>query len=147
MRRKLASVLLLLPLAAAGCSAFNRPPTPGRPEVAVRQLTPLFFGSSYSAPVTIGVGIRNPSREPIVVRRVRLEPGPGMNEYSVQSTERQINESLAPGEAKAVNINMTAVTNVPRLHSVEKLSLRAFIEFDREGQRYREIYMFRQVYE
>lgn len=143
MRRLLVPLVFL----AAACAAMNRPPTPGRPDVAVRQLSPIFFGSGYSAPVTIGVAIRNPSNAPILVKRVRLEAGPGMIEYSVRPSDRLINETLAPGEAKAVQINMTAYTNIARLHSVESLALRAFVEFQREGERFREIYIFRQVSE
>jgi len=121
--------------------------TPDRPEVAVRQLNPIFFGSGYQAPVTIGVAIRNPSKETIVITRVRLDAGPGMIEYSVRPAERIINETLAPEEAAATQINMTAWTNIARLHSVEPLALRAFVEFERAGQHYREIYLFRQVSE
>jgi hypothetical protein len=142
MRRSILSFLLL----AAACSMGTQPAA-DRPEVAVRQLSPIFFGSGYSAPVTIGVAIRNPAKEAILVRRVRLEAGPGMIEYSVRPGERLINEALAPGEAKAVQINMTAYTNIARLHSVERLALRVFLEFEREGTKRREIYMFRQVSE
>lgn len=119
--------------------------TPDRPEVVVRQMNPLFFGSGYQAPVTIGVAILNPAKEPIVIRRIRLETGPGMIEYRVQPAERLLNQTLAPDESMETHVNMTATTGRARLQTVEPLSLRGYLEFERGGEDFREIYHFRMV--
>lgn len=119
--------------------------TPDRPEVAVRQMNPLFFGSGYQAPVTIGVAVRNPSKETILIRRIRLESGPGMIEYSVRPAERIMNQRLAPEESLETHINMTAIAGQTRLQTVEPLALRGYVEFERAGKDYREIYHFRMV--
>lgn len=138
--------ICLLAFVLAACSSSQQL-SPDRPEVAVRQLNPLFFGSGYTAPVTIGVAIRNPAKDPIVVRRIRLETGPGMIEYGVRPAERLLNETLAPDQALETHVNMTATTGRSRLQTVEPLSLRAYVEFERAGQDYREIYHFRVVSE
>ena len=119
--------------------------TPDRPEVAVRQMNPLFFGSGYQAPVTIGVAVRNPSKDPILIRRIRLESGPGMIEYSVRPAERIMNETLGPDQELETHINMTATTGKSRLQTVEPLALRGYVEFERAGTDFREIYHFRMV--
>lgn len=132
-------VLALVFLTA--CSSLNKPPTPGRPEVDLFQQSPIFFGSSSTAPLNLSVTIRNPSKEPIVVRRIRLTAGMGMTQYSVLASERLFRETIAPGESKELNITATAYTDRVRLNPTEPLSLRTFVDYDAGGRRHQELYL------
>jgi hypothetical protein len=137
MRRPLLPLLLLL---AVACASANRPSTPGRPEIGVRQLGSLFFGSGSTSPITFEVGIRNVAAEPIKIVRVRLEASPSMAQYTTYPVERVFNETLAPGETKAVSLVATARTLTR--NPTEPLSMRAFIDYESGGTRHRELYMF-----
>jgi len=139
MRRLLIPLLLV----AAACASMNRPDTPGRPEVGVRQLGTLFFGSGSTSPVTFEVGVRNAAAEPIQLLRVRLESSPSMAQYSTNPVERVLNETLAPGQVKSISLTATARTLTR--NPTEPLSMRAFVEYSSGGTRHRELYTFRDV--
>jgi hypothetical protein len=134
--RKLVLALAFL----TACSSLNKPPTPGRPEVDIFQQTPMFFGSGSQAPLNLAVTIRNPAKEPIVVRRIRISEAMGMAQYTVRPAERMVREPLAPGESKELNITATAYTNIRRLNTTEPLSLRAIVEYESGGKRHQELY-------
>jgi len=123
------------------CSSMNQPPTPGRPEVEIFQQNPLFFGSANQSVLNLEVTIRNPAKEPIVVRRVRLTAGLGMTQYSVYPAERRVVETIAPGESKVVYVAATAYTNISRLTATEPLGLRAILDYDSGGKRHQELYV------
>jgi len=137
MRRFVLPLLLLL---AAACASANRPSTPGRPEVAIRQLGSLFFGSGSTAPITFEVMVQNVARDPIQLLRVRVESSPGMAQYSTSPVERVFNQTLAPGETKSVSLVATARTLTR--NPTEPLSMRAFVEYSSGGTRHRELYTF-----
>ena len=137
MRRLLLPLLLLL---AAGCASANRPSTPGRPEVGIRQMGSLFFGSGSTSPISIEVGLRNVAAEPIQILRIRLEASPSMAQYTTYPVERVFNQTLAPGETKAVSLVATARTTTR--NPTEPLSMRAFVEYSSGGTRHRELYTF-----
>jgi hypothetical protein len=135
--------LLVLPLAflAVACGSASRQPTEGRPAIRIRQTAPLFFGSAFSTPLSIELTIANVAKEPIRVRRVRLQPGPAMTQYSVYPASRIINEVIQPGETAQVNVAMTAYTNIRRLQPTEPLGLRAFLDYEAGGKRFQELYI------
>lgn len=133
--------LLLLP----ACKTMNKPPTPGRPLVDVSQASALFFGSGTTAPLNLTVDIKNPAKEPIVVRRIRVQPGPGMTQYSMYPTERMLNQTIAPGETKEINLTATAFTQYSRLDPTEPLGVRTILDYDTGGKRHQELYIIMNV--
>jgi len=129
---------LLLVLATAGCASSGRPANISAPEIAVQQSGSIFFGSSQTAPVSIDVAVRNTSNVPLRLRNVRIDAA-GMSQYSIYPTERIVNEALAPGETRVISLFATAVTNRTRLNVTEPLSVRATVELEHEGKRFREV--------
>jgi hypothetical protein len=123
------------------CSSLNKPPTPGRPEVELFQQTALFFGSSSTAPLNLSVTIRNPAKEPIVIRRIRVTAGMGMTQYSVRPAERLFRETIGPGESKELQITATAYTDRNRLTPTEPLGLRTLVDYESGGKRHQELYV------
>jgi uncharacterized membrane protein YdfJ with MMPL/SSD domain len=136
--RYLLSLAILL---AAACSSSSHPPTVGRPSVDVHQASALFFGSGQTAPLNLIVDVSNPAREPILLRRVRIQAGMGMTQYSVYPTERTVHETIAPGETKSVNLTATAFTDRTRLEPNEPLALRTILDYDVAGKRHQELYV------
>ncbi|HEX7155344.1 MAG TPA: hypothetical protein VF618_28010 [Thermoanaerobaculia bacterium] len=129
--------LALLVLVAAGCASSSRPASVSAPEIAV-QAGSIFFGSSYSAPLTLDVAVRNTANVPLRLRNVRIDAS-GMSQYTIAPVERIVNQTLAPGETKVVSLFATAYTNRARLNVTEPLSVRALVELDYNGQRFREV--------
>jgi len=137
---------LLLPLFFfAACSSVTQPPTKDRPLLEVRQASGLFFGSSQTAPLNLEVGIGNPAKEPIVVRRVRIQAGPGMVQFSIYPAERTVRETIPPGEARVVSVTATAYTNQTRLDPTEPLGVRATVDYEVGGKRHQELYVLLNV--
>jgi hypothetical protein len=134
-------VLLTLALAACGSTSTSRPKSIPQPDLDARITHDVFFGSMSSAPVTIAVSVRNRGTVPISVRKIELD-SPGMAQWGVIRTTKYYNEVVAAGEEKPILVVATAVTNVSR--PSEPLQLRAIVEFEAEGTRWREILMARQ---
>lgn len=132
--------LLVLLVATLALACASRPQTPGRPEVTLLQQGDLFFGGAGRSDLHIDVVVRNVAKAPIVVRRVRLNAGPGA-QYRVEPAERTVHREIAPGETGIVSLAMTASTDIANLDASEPLTLRAMVEFERGGRRYREIYI------
>ncbi|HKR62592.1 MAG TPA: hypothetical protein VJZ00_02575 [Thermoanaerobaculia bacterium] len=139
--RLLPAALLLL----AACAAANQPPAPGRPSIDVRQQTALFFGSSQTAPLNLDFDITNTAKEPILIKRIRVQAGPGMMQYSVYPAERYVNETIAPGETKTIYVTATAYTDRTRLDATEPLGLRTTLDYESEGKRHQELYVLLNV--
>jgi len=140
--RKLFPLLLL---AAVACSSTAAKESPGKPALQIVQTAPLFFGSGYSAPLNVNVNIANVAKEPIRVRRVRLEPGGGQNQYNIYPHSRIVSEEVQPGETKTLYIALTAYTNITRLQPNEPLGMRAIIDYEFGGKRYQGYYIFLQI--
>lgn len=135
--RKLLVALAFL----TACSSMNQPPTPGRPVVDVYQQSAIFFGSGGSAPLNLAVTITNPSKEVIVVRRIRVTEGMGMTQYRVGQAERIVRETIAPGESAQVLVTTTAYTDRTRLTPTEPLGLRTLVDYESGGKRHQELYV------
>ena len=143
MRRPLVALVALL--AACSTSSSDTPSFP-RPTVEVRQLGPIFFGSGFSAPVTIEVQVTNKANVPIRVREIELS-SPSMSEYALARTRRTLLETLGPGETRSITVPATAVTNYSRLTPTEPLSLRTIVLFEAEGKNYREVDHHNNIYQ
>lgn len=135
-------LLVLAVLSSLACA--SRPQTPGRPEVTLLQQGDLLFGNAGRTDVHVDVAVRNVAAVPIVVRRVRLNAGPGM-QYRVSPAERTVHREIASGETGIVSLTMEAFTDESQLDPTEPLMLRAMVEFERDGKRFREIYTARPI--
>jgi hypothetical protein len=133
--------IVLLALLAVTCSTSTTPPTtPGRPDIGFRIKSPIFFGSAGTAPINVELEIQNVAKVPVELRRVAIRPGPGMTQYSVEPYERTLAVTIAPGEIKTFDVPLSGYTNAGRLQVIEPLALRAFLDFDMGGKRFREMY-------
>jgi len=144
MRVKCLPLFLLLAL-AVGCSSSGAKESPGKPALRIAQSAPLFFGSGFSAPLNVNVDISNVAKEPIRVRRVRLEPGGGQNQYNIYPHSRIVSETIQPGETKTLYVALTAYTDIRRLQPTEPLGMRAIIDYEFGGTRYQGYYIFLQI--
>jgi hypothetical protein len=141
MRRTL-SILLLLTLACASTQS-KRPANIPQPDMDVRMVNPLFFGSGNEAHATIEVVVKNRAAVPIIVRRIELD-SPGMGQYTLLRSVRDYRETIAAGETKSLTTFATAIAQTTR-QPTEPLALRAIVEFVApEGTVWREILMLRQ---
>jgi hypothetical protein len=145
-RLALVSLVLIAVACGSGGGGGSSNAAPGRPELQILQKSPLFFGSGRTAPLTLEVFFTNRTPEPVVVRRVRVEPW-SMTQYAIYPAERLFKETVAPGETRSVLLNATAYTNLSRLRATEPLSVRATLDYDYQGKRYRALYIDRAVAE
>jgi hypothetical protein len=128
----------------AGCSGAGgvsgRPKTIPQPDLRAELAHELFFGSSSSAPATVNVRVLNRASVPIAVRKIEID-SPGMGQWGLIRTTRYFNEAVDPGTEETISVVATAVTSVYR--PTEPLQIRAIIEFEAAGTRWREILMMR----
>lgn len=139
--RKTLSFLLLLAI-ACGTTPARRPEGMPQPDIEANLVNPLFFGSTTSAPATIEIRVTNRGQVPMVVRRVELD-SPGMGQYALIRYARQFNETVPPGETKALTAFATAVAQTT-LRPTEPLTIRAIVELQASGATWREVLMLRQ---
>jgi hypothetical protein len=132
---------LLLLAAACASSANNRPADVPKPDIVVRQVGMIFFGSSSTAPVSIDVHIRNNARIPIRLREINLR-SMGMTQYALLGHTRNFSETIEPGQSRTFGLTATAVTNTSRPQN-EPLSLQANVRFEANGKGFREVVLER----
>ncbi len=135
MRRTLSLMLPLMLVLACASGGSSRPKHIAQPAVELVMPHDIFFGSGSSAPATIEVIVHNRATVPIRVRRVEVD-SPGMVQYAIQRTVRDFAETVPAGGSKAVTVFATAVTTVSR--PTEPLTIRAVIDFEAAGTRWRE---------
>jgi hypothetical protein len=124
-----------------GCaSGSSRPDAVARPDIDSSLAHPISFGAGTVATVTIDVTVRNNAAVPLLVHRIEID-SPGMARYSLVPIRRALNETLAPGEIRAIPILTNAVTTTSR--PGEPLSIRTILEFEAQGRRWREVTMTR----
>ena len=134
------SRLIPLLLIAAACGSSQPISTSGgRAAIGVVLNSPVFFGSSPTAPANLDVVVENRSGAPIVVRNIRVESS-GMMRWGIYPVQRAFRETLAPGELKAFPIFATAGTNSPRSTMQEPLTVRAVVQFDAGTERFQELF-------
>ena len=135
------AALALLLIAVAGCASKGASSSnPYKPSVDITQSGAIFFGSGTRAPVTLQVHVTNHSKEPMVVRKIRLDSW-SMLSYAIYPVERLFKETLAPGEMKTLIMNAAAYTNQTRLTPNEPLSLRTQVDYEVLGKQYRDMYI------
>lgn len=139
MRRCLPALLLL----AVACGS-STPQNPYRPTVTIDQLNELNFNATTRVPLTIEVQIQNTSIHEITVRKVRLEGGLSQ-QYVVSPGERAVTEVIPPGQARGVQISLTAVSQQGRIADAEPLNLRGFVTYIVGEQQYQDFYVFRAI--
>ncbi|MGN6184667.1 MAG: hypothetical protein ACTHQM_13545 [Thermoanaerobaculia bacterium] len=143
MRHRFSSlvvVVLTAALFACGSSKTSRPADIPQPDIDARLAHEIFFGSQDNAPATINVYIRNRANVPIHVRRMEID-SPGMAQYTILRNNRYYNEVVNAGEEKVIGQVVTVVTTTSR--PTEPLQIRAIVEFEAGGTRWREIVMAR----
>lgn len=128
------SILFLLLVACASASS-QRPAGIAEPEVRVRLSESTFFGSTVRAHATVEVEVTNRANVPITVRRVEVD-SPGMSQYRVVRTYRDVREDVAAGGSKVVSVMVPIETTTSR--PTEPLSLRAIVDFEAGSDRWRE---------
>ncbi len=134
-------VVLVSAALACGGNGTSRPASIPQPDLDARLLHDIFFGSQDNAPATVEVSVLNRASVPIAVRRIELD-SPGMAQWGFRRTLRYFNETIEPGQAKPILVVVTAITTVSR--PTEPLQIRAIVEFEAGGTRWREILMARQ---
>jgi len=133
-------------LVGAGCasSGGTRPSTVTQADVDVRTAGSLFFGSGTSAPLNLDVTVTNRARVPMTVRSIRVS-SPGMVQFTILPAQKMFSTTLEPGETKNFPISTTAIASRSRLSPTEPLNLRADIDFETDGRRFKEIFNFPSV--
>lgn len=134
--------MVLITLLVIGCASTDsqRPREIAQPDVRVRLVNPLFFGSGTTAPATLEVTITNRANVPIKLRRLEID-SLGMVEYALFPHARDFNETIEPGETKTLTVFATARTGIARLTPSEPLSVRVIADFMAGGKRFRDIYI------
>lgn len=141
MRRSL-PILLLLTFAACATAPSTRPQGVAQPDINARLTNPLFFGSGLQAPATIELTVTNRAKVPIIVRRIELD-SPGMAQYAIGRYVREHNETVNPGESKAITAFATAYVQTTTRVS-EPLTIRAIVHFRSGDKQWREILIQRE---
>lgn len=133
-------------LIAAACSSGGgtRPSTVTQADVDVRTAGSLFFGSGTSAPLNLDVTVTNRARVPMTVRSIRVS-SPGMMQFTILPAQKMFSTTLEPGETKNFPISTTAIASRSRLSPTEPLNLRADVDFETNGRRFKEIFNFPNV--
>ena len=139
MRRWSAFVLFVV-VACGSSDGGGRPAGVAKPEFRVGLTHDIFFGGNRTAPATVEVAVLNRAQQPITLRRVELS-SPGMTQYAIYPVNRDFRETIPPGETKAVTIFAIAETTVR--NQTEPLTLRAIIELEAAGKRWRELVISR----
>jgi len=127
-------------LLACGSTGGTRPKSIPKPDLAADLTHDVFFGSGSTAPASIEVRARNRGSVPIELRRVELSSH-GMIEWGIIPISHDFREVIGPGETKSVTVFATAETSVRR--PTEPLTIRAIIEFEAGGVRWREVVITR----
>ncbi len=143
MRARLLPLALLL---AACASGGARPASIARPGIDIVVRDTLYMDRSGTGPLTVEVHVRNDGKQPVVVRRVRVQSW-AMTEYAIVPAEKIVRETIAPGETRAIIIDATGYRKVSQRNLNEPLTLRALVDFEADGKAFREIYTDSSVFE
>ena len=135
MRRSISLVVLFVVACGSG-GGGGRPATVAKPGFDLGLVNEVFFGANATAPAPIELSVENRATTPIILRRVELS-SPGQTQFAIFPIARDFRETIQPGETKTVTIFATAQTTVRR--PTEPLSLRAVVELEAAGQRWREL--------
>lgn len=141
VRHSLLVVVVAGLILGACASGARRPANVPQPDLDAYLTHEIFFGSLGNAPASIEVLVTNRAAVPITVRRIEID-SPGMGQYGLYRTQQHFNQTIAPGETKPIGMVVQAWTTVSR--PTEPLQIRAFVEIEAEGTRWRELLLARQ---
>ena len=141
MQRTIGVSLILLTLACSSAGT-NRPAGVAAPTIVVNQVSPIFFGSGTSAPVSLEIYVKNNATVPIRVREVEIR-SPGMSQFTLLRTTKLFGETIPPGETRTLSLMATAVREQTRFRAEEPLSIVANVRLEANGQQFREIVLQR----
>lgn len=142
MHRPVSLLILLTLVLGCATASSSRPASIPQPEIDARLVQALFFGGGTTAPATIEVRITNRGKTPIVVRRIVID-SPGMQQYTLDRGQREVQETIQPDETKRVNI-FSRATALVGTDVTEPLNLRAVVDFESGQTSWREVVMLRQ---
>lgn len=133
----LAAALLVLAACGTGSTGTTgRPQNIPRPDIHVELANNIFWGSSSTANVNVDVIVTNRADQPITVRRVEVS-SPNTTQYRLRTGLRDFKDIVAPGETKTLPITTLAERFVQR--PSDPLTLRAIVDIEAAGSRWREI--------
>lgn len=149
MRLTFSAILLAAVVSGCASTAVDTPAGPDlagyvRPELQVRTSGSIFFGSGYTAPLSLNVDIMNQGPAAVVVRRIRIE-SPGMSQYRLDPATREFRQTINPGETITLSMSALARTGIDRLSTSEPLQLRALVEYELGDARRREVYSIQAI--
>ncbi|HVR43595.1 MAG TPA: hypothetical protein VMS56_09125 [Thermoanaerobaculia bacterium] len=135
------TVAFVLMTLALGCaSGQGRPASIPQPEIDLRQVGPIFFGSGVTtAPVTFEIDVTNRAADPLEVTEIELNSLGGA-QFEILTKVRRLRERIAPGETRTISVSATAVSRTVRGTPTEPMSVRGIVTFETpDGRRFREI--------
>jgi hypothetical protein len=142
MRTRLSPILAACVVLAAACaSGPKRPASVAAPAIEVRLEHNIFFGTSTTAPATVDVLLHNYANVPIMIRRASVT-SPAMGQFSILTATHDFHEVIPPGGTGRVSIYTSATRTVD--DPSEPLTLRATVELEAAGTRWRQIVTSRQ---
>ena len=133
--KKLRMLAVLLLLVSCATTA-KRPSGIAAPQMDARLVGSIFFGADTTAPATFEVSVRNPSNVPVELQRIRID-SPGMAQYTLSNVQKEIRETIEPGETGTFTVFGTAVSRVAG--ASEPLTIRLIADFEAEGKTFREV--------
>ncbi|HYI13150.1 MAG TPA: hypothetical protein VEK57_29150 [Thermoanaerobaculia bacterium] len=140
MRRFAPALLFLFTLGCASGTATGsgggRPANVPAPEIRVDPVGSVFFGSGSDAPLAFEISVTNRATVPIQLQEVELST-PGMVQWGIRPIRRVYNQTIAPGDTYTASLVATAITR--QRDPSEPLTVRAFVGFEAEGKRFREL--------
>jgi len=142
MQRTIGLSLIMILTLACSSAGTSRPAGVAAPSIAVQQISPIFFGSGTSAPVSLEIHVRNNATVPIRVREIEIR-SPGMSQFSLIRTSKLFGETIPPGETRTLSLIATAVREQTRFRAEEPLSVVANVRLEANGQQFREIVLQR----
>ena len=135
---------LLLTLACATGGDGNRVTAGPRPSVGMSVAGPVHIDRTGEGPITLVVRITNTAPHPITVRRVRVQSW-AMEQWAIDPAERYVVEKLDPGASARIELSGTAYRKSRTRFLGEPLTLRALVDYEVEGRRFREVVVERSV--
>lgn len=129
-----------------GCASTPPAPAPAqRPagmapsDVMIRPIGSLSCEPGGTAPLNLAVRVTNRASESIMVRSVRIVTADGQR-VSINSEELPVNGFLEASQTDIFPVTVTAVASEKITDRSLPVSLRAEIEFEARGVRFREVF-------
>lgn len=141
MRVRLLLPLLFLAVACAsggGDGDAEKAPASAKPSIHMSVRGTVQMDRVGEGPMTLVVNLTNRDADTMTIRRVRVQSW-GMEQWAIDPAERYVVEKLAPGESKDVELSARAFRKSQVRFISEPLTLRALVDYELDGHRYREV--------